>query len=451
MLLETVEKTISDNALLNKGDTVICAVSGGADSVCLLYVMLELREKFDLSIVVANVNHMIRGEESDRDSRFVADLCKEKSIEFFYREYDVKKIATERKIGEEECGRILRYEFFEELSEKFDNAKIATAHNMGDNAETILFRLIRGSSSAGLCGIKYKRRNIVRPLLDVDRCEIEEFLRNRGCSWCEDSTNKQQLYTRNKLRLCVIPELEKISEGARQKIVSASKIISQDNAFLEELAEELKGKCFFETYLLTEPISGAPLPVARRVAASVLNEWGAEVNFERVEKFITFMKKDSGKRFDICKGKYAEKNYGKVSLAEKKFDTSFCKSLEFNAKIYGEGWSIETEVSSIPVRKNGNGIAVFDADLIEGPLTVRYRMNGDKIKLKGCGGTKKISDIFSDEKIDRYKRDYIPIIEKNGEILYVGGLRQSGLYSVCNKTKNFLIIRYSIQKKDEVS
>ncbi len=447
MLLEKVRKTIYDNSLINKGDTVICAVSGGADSICLLHVMLALKEEFDLRIAIANVNHLIRGEESDRDSDFVKKVCRDYGVECYYREYNVPRIAKERKIGEEECGRNLRYEFFEEVSQKLGNAKIATAHNLDDCAETILFRMARGSSPAGLRGIRYRRQNIIRPLLDVKRSEIEKYLCDRGQKWCEDSTNALPIYARNKIRLSVIPSLDEISSGAAHKIVQTSKMIAEDNEFLEKEAEKLLQKCFFETYLLVNPVIEAPSPIGRRVAAQILKSWDAQITFERVESFLEFLKKDSGKRFDIAKNVYAEKNYDKLYIRSIEAQKSYVSVLTEESPLCDRGWRLEALVTDTPTKKSTNAMALFDADEVKLPLIVRYRKNGDKMRPKGISGTKKLSDIFTDEKINRYERDYIPIVEKDGEILYLCGIRQSGLFNVTEKTKKYLIIKYTSTKE----
>lgn len=447
MLLEKVRKTIYENSLIDKGDTVLCAVSGGADSICLLHVMLALKEELDLKIAVANVNHLIRGEESDRDSDFVKKVCGDYGVECYYREYNVTEIARERKIGEEECGRILRYEFFEEVSQSLGNAKIATAHNLDDCAETVLFRMARGSSPAGLEGIRHSRQNIIRPLLDVKRCEIEKYLCENNQKWCEDSTNALPIYARNKIRLSVIPLLEEISGGASRKIVQTSRMIAEDNEFLENEAEKLLQKCFFETYLLINPVIKAPTSIGRRTTAQVLKKWGVEITFERIESFLEFLKKDSGKRFDIAKNLYAEKNYDKVSLRRDEAEETYISVLTEESTLCDKGWELEVSITDAPTKKTGNAMALFDADEVKPPFTVRYRKSGDRMSLKGVSGTKKLSDIFTDEKIDRYERDYIPIVEKDGEILYLCGLRQSGKYNVSEKTKKYLIIKYTSTKE----
>lgn len=447
MLLDTVRRTIEENHLLQKGDSVLCAVSGGADSICLLRVMQALREEYALSVYVANVNHMIRGEESDRDSNFVKSVCKAADVKCFYREYDVPSICKERKIGEEECGRIVRYEFFDEISKQLGGAKIATAHNLNDNAETVLFRLVRGSSTHGLGGIKYKRGNIIRPLLDVSRSEIEDYLNKRSITWCNDSTNTLTVYNRNKLRLCVMPTLNEISQGAEKRIAAAAGLLSQDDEFLTKLAEDIKSEFVFGDYLLADGIEKQPLPIRRRIAAAILKEWNAkEVTWDKIDKFLSFLAKESGKRFDINADYYAEKSYNKVYLRKRNTKECFSALLDSGQSCSDKNWILTARYASAPVKRKNNNIAVFDADKLTTPLCVRYRRDGDKIVPKGMNGTKKLSDIFSDEKIERHLRDSIPVVEKDGDILFVCGLRQSALYSANAATKNYLIIEFTNEK-----
>ena len=443
LLLDKVRRTIENNGLLSEGDSVICAVSGGADSMCMLYALMELRAEYSLNLYIANVNHLLRGEESDRDSSFVKQFAKNNGIEFFYREYNVAQIAKERRQGEEECGRELRYSFFNEIEKKLGGAKIATAHNLNDNAETILFRLTRGTSPKGLCGIQYKRRNIIRPLLDVSRSEIEEYLKENSYTWCEDSTNSIPVYARNKIRLGVIPLLKEISCKAEEKIISASKLISEDNSFLDEYTLKCEKECFVDNCLLTDKFSVLHIAVKRRVAASLLKKWGVkEVTSDKVENFLSFTNKDNGKIFDIDGKSFLRKTCGKVVLSNMKEKRHLNVVLDFEKDILTDKWKLSMYKTAEKFRKSDNLTAVFDADKVTGPFTVTYRQDGDKISLKGLGGTKKLSDIFTDEKINVQERDYIPVIRKNGNIIYIGGIRQSSLYCPDADTKEYLIIKY---------
>ncbi len=443
MLLDKVRCTIEKNGLISNGDRIICAVSGGADSVCLLHTMIALRSEYDLKLYIANVNHLIRGKESDEDSNFVRAIAKASGIELFYREYDVVKIAAERKIGEEECGRVLRYEFFEEISKSLGGAKIATAHNLNDNAETVLFRLVRGTSAKGLCGIIPKRDNVIRPLLDVSRSEIEKYLKSNSLTWREDSTNSIPIYARNKIRLNVIPVLREISSSADEKIVSAAKFISEDSSFIDELALKKEKECFKNDEIILENFEKLHISIKRRIAAKVLSKWGAkEITSEKIESFLQYTMKDNGKEFDVNGRVYIKKSYGKIAVYNPTVNAGIYCVLDENTDVITQTWKLSMFYTRDKIKRDTNSIAIFDAGKITGPFVVTYRQNGDRMMLKGIGGTKKIADIFTDEKIDSEKRGVIPIVRKNEDILYLGGVRQTSKYNVDSDTKEYLVIKY---------
>lgn len=444
MLLEKVRKTIEKHNLLENGDTVICAVSGGADSVCLLHLMQSLKYDYNLTVYVANVNHLIRGEESDRDSSFVKSVCKAADVKCFYREYNVKEIAKTRKIGEEECGRILRYEFFDEISKELGGAKIATAHNLNDNAETVLFRLIRGSSAHGLSGISYKRDNIIRPILDISRSEIEDYLIRNGISWCNDSTNALPVYARNKLRLKVFPELNSVVNNAEKRIVSAAKLIGEDDKYLYSVADKALSECLFENYLLLSEFNRYEFPIKRRIISNLLSRWGMkEITADKIEDFMEYTTKESGKKFDINAVSYAEKSYDRIYLRKREKAVTEEYMIVGETSFNHEKFMLNVKISDAYPIKSGNNTAVFDADKLSFPLKIRFRKKGDKMNLKGMNGTKKISDIFSDEKIERAKRDFVPLILKDDEIIFLCGLRQAPSYATDKNTKKYLLIDYT--------
>lgn len=443
MLLDTVRNTIQTHNLIEKGDKVVCAVSGGADSVCLLHALLNLRSEYQLTIYAANVNHLIRGEESDYDSDFVKRICKAADVELFYREYDVPKLSKELKMGTEECARMVRYEFFEEISKNLEGAKIATAHNLNDNAETVLFRLIRGSSAEGLCGINHRRGNIIRPLLEVPRKDIEKYLRENNISYVTDSSNLTPDYSRNKLRLNVFPELRELFPDAEKKIVNASRFIKEDNDYLNSLATEFENEFSEDGYFIADKFNTLPACVKRRVAHSFLQKWGAsDISSQNIEDFINLAKNESGKEFDINGVFYAVKVYDKVVLQRRKEKEEFVRKIKAGETLETEDWKITVKTVSQYVKKTSNNIAVFDAGLLKGPFTVRYRKDGDKMVPLGLDGRKKLSDIFSDAKIESIKRNFIPLVEFNGEILYLCGLRQSSHFKADKYTKDYLIIEY---------
>ncbi len=443
MLLDKVRDTVKKYALVDYGDKVICAVSGGADSVCMLHAMLALRAEYNLTLYIANVNHLLRGEESDDDSEFVKIIARAADIKLFYREYDVHKIAKERKLGEEECGRCLRYEFFQEIANELGGAKIATAHNLNDNAETVLFRLVRGTASRGLSGIKHKRDNVIRPLLDVSRTEIERYLKSNSITWCEDSTNKLPVYSRNKIRLGVIPVLNEISPSAEEKIVSAARFISEDDGFLNACADVLMKDCFDGESLILDSFNTSPMPLRRRIASKVLDIWGVkEISAEKIEDFLRFLQKENGKMFDLNAQFYARKAYGKAVKSDRNRGYEFDGIIDIDSPMITDRWKLQVFMSDTPVKKNGNDMAVFDAEKLFPPFDVSQKKDGDKMKIKGMKGTKKLSDIFTDAKISTDLRGKLPVVRKNGEVLFVGGLRQTALFSPDENTKKWIVIKY---------
>ncbi|MBR6645957.1 MAG: tRNA lysidine(34) synthetase TilS, partial [Clostridia bacterium] len=199
-ILDKVCKTIEKHNLLTFGDSVLCALSGGADSVCLLRVLCLLKEKYDLKIFAAHINHMLRGESADSDEEFAKELCKNFDVPFYSKKIDVLKYAKEHSQSTEEAGREVRYNFFYELCDTYNINKIATAHNLNDNTETVVMRFIRGTGINGLSGIPYKNNNIIRPILDLSRKEIEAFLKDENISFVTDKTNFEPVYFRNKVR-----------------------------------------------------------------------------------------------------------------------------------------------------------------------------------------------------------------------------------------------------------
>lgn len=444
MLLEKVKNTIIKNEMLKYGDKVICAVSGGADSICLLHVMRRLQSEIGIEVYVANVNHMIRGETSERDSRFVRAVCQASDTKCFYREIDVPREAVIRKLGSEECGRILRYEFFDELSKTLGGAKIATGHNLNDNAETVLFRMIRGSGAKGISGIKYKRGRIIRPLLDVTRTEIESYLKSNSLEWVTDESNLEPVYARNKIRLNVLPSLCSVVPAASENIVRTAAHIAEDDAYLSDCATELFKKSICGNQADIRMLCEAPKPIAKRAVAMLLEKWNTkEITADKIEAFYSLLKSENGKKFDINGIFHAVVQYDKIML---------CKTVEKETpvSVINEGETLECEAWKIKIKtvdkffkKGDNNIAVFDANLLSGPFTVRSRQQGDRIALKGLGGTKKVADILSDAKIRTNERNSVPVIEKDGEILYVAGLRQSGKFAVSADTNSFLIMEYS--------
>ena len=236
---------IEENQLIKKGDRIVLGVSGGADSICLLHILSCIQKALEIRLFVVHINHGIRGEEAKRDEDFVRDFCKRLNVEFFAFHYDIKKMAKEQKISEEEAGRKARYSTFDTVAKKIiqkegvdaQNVKIAIAHNKDDNAETILHNLSRGSGISGLKGILAQNGNIIRPLLCFSRQEIEEYLSKNNIEYMTDSTNLENEYTRNVLRNEVFPILKNnVNSNVINNFYKTSNIVAEADEYFENLA-----------------------------------------------------------------------------------------------------------------------------------------------------------------------------------------------------------------------
>ena len=239
---EKVEKTILKYDLIENGDKIILGVSGGPDSMCMLNILKGLQntnlKKLNYKIIVAHVNHMIR-EEAIEDEKYVEDYCKKNNIEFYSKSIDIPKIVNTKKIGEEEAGRIARYEFFDELLEKTKANKIAIAHNKNDKVETVLMNELRGSGLSGLKGIEPRRGKYIRPLIEIEREEIEKYCEENKLEPRIDKTNFENIHTRNKLRNCLIPYIKKeFNPNIIETINRLSEIVTEQEKYIDEIVRE---------------------------------------------------------------------------------------------------------------------------------------------------------------------------------------------------------------------
>ena len=251
--------------MIEEGDHVIAGVSGGPDSVYLLFLLMQYKKSVPFSISVVHVEHGIRGQESREDAQFVQQLCRKMEIPFFLFEVDAQKEAKTKKISTEEAGRILRYAAFEEACRRYGGNKIAIAHNEDDQAETILWNLSRGSGLAGLCGMQPFRGKLIRPMLTTSRTEIEQWLEENEIETRQDKTNLEEIYTRNKIRHQIIPRLrDGINAQAVRHIAEAGQKIQKAEAFLQKMTDQAQAKCLersensarirIEPFLQQEPI-----------------------------------------------------------------------------------------------------------------------------------------------------------------------------------------------------
>lgn len=411
-LLKTIENTIDAHSMLSKGDRVLVALSGGADSAFLLRMLCKVREKYGISIGAAHVNHMLR-DEADRDEEFSRRLCKDLGVEFHLKKVDIRRLSKDAKMGEEQYARDVRYSFFAELG--YD--KIATAHNKNDVAETLLFNFMRGASLKGLSGIPYKRDNIIRPILDIKKEDILKFSIDNGFKFVEDKTNFQAVYSRNKIRLELIPEIQReFNSNFVDVVTQNAKLIREDNSFLESMAEDA-----YQGEVTTDMMEKLAKPIFSRVCQLHYKKCtGAEDNLSSLylDKISQLVKKNkTGKKLDLPLNTQARMEYGKLIFEKKTEQKSFEYAIE-----QGVVLKIPEIGKNILIKKTDGKGDLYLTDF-EG-LTVRTRRKGDIFYPSGMNGKKKLSDFFTDKKIPVSQRDQIPILCKGEDIVSVVGYRQ---------------------------
>ena len=268
-MMRKVLDFVNKNNIFKHGDSVILGVSGGADSVCMLHLLNSLKEDLGIELTVVHVDHGIRGIEAERDAEFVEHISEELGVECKIFHIDIPAIAREKKMSEEETGRIERYAVFESVAEEIGANKIAVAHNLNDNSETVLFNLFRGSKLKGMTGIPVKRGKIIRPLLCLTRKEIEGYLEKHHLDYCIDSTNKETQYSRNKLRLDILPYIkENINSKAEEHIVNTAQSLREVYDYIECQTDEA-----YENYVKNNIILNESKDLPSVILKEVVRRW----------------------------------------------------------------------------------------------------------------------------------------------------------------------------------
>ena len=451
------------NHMTDRGDGVLAAVSGGADSVCLLLLLHEMAAELGIQVFAFHMNHGIRGEEADRDEQFVAELCKQLGIPLTIVHEKVEEYAAEHGLSGEEAGRILRYQHLKETAEKYKCAKIAVAHHEDDDAETVLLNLFRGSGLAGLSGIRPVRENIIRPLLCVSRKEIEGYLKEQEISWCEDSTNKENDYTRNKIRNELLPWVtENINSRAAEHILAVSEFAAQADAYFEMEAEKLL-QVSSDTKIDTKIFDAQPeilkTYIIRRM---ILNAAGKakDMTERHIRSVMDLSGPGGGHTLDLPYGLKAVRGYETLEIVQSEKDKNPSQMSEPDQKlerkaVFENKIKLETDMDetlsvgpasirlhTIPRKKEleipkNQYTKWFDYDKINVGLSIRYRKNGDYLTLSG-GGKKKLRRYMIDEKIPENERDRIPVLADGDHVLWVVGYRISDYYKITDETERIL-------------
>lgn len=433
-MLDQISDTIKKYNMLEAGDEVITALSGGADSVCLLLALNELKTALGIKVSAIHVNHCLRGDESDRDEMFCRRLCKANGIPLVCGSFDVKGEASELGLSTEQAARNIRYRFFAEHS---SGKKIATAHNANDNAETVIFNLTRGTGTKGAAGIPPVRGNIIRPLLRVTREEIEKYLLEKKQEYVTDSTNLTDDYTRNKIRHNVLPVLSQINPSLIGTITAASENLRTDNDFIEAAAEKAYSECLTESSALTGLDMLHPA-IRRRCISRLLSENNIEVNSKRISDIDNICGRKG--KINLSGNIYiiSEKNslYIKEISSEKNSSEPVCYPLKQGTNLFKNK---KVEVIITDCCEYSDEVAI-DADKLKGTAVIRGRLPGDRIKLAGKSFTSSVKKLLQ-SRFDVSRRENICFIADDDGPVFIEETGIADRAAPDAQTKKIMIIK----------
>ena len=438
---EKVLKTIEKYNMLSPGDTVVVGLSGGADSVALFKVLCALKNRFNLSIHVAHVNHMIRGDEAERDSGYARKLSEESGLPFHLLKCDIPKMAKKLGISEEMAGRKARYEFFNKIA---SHAKIAVAHNMGDSVETTIINMVRGSSLKGLKGISPVNENIIRPLIECNRDEIEKYLESLNVSYVTDSTNLQDIYTRNIIRNKIIPQMREINPNLISTVFENSRLIQDDDDFISKTCKELSKKLIYRDNdkVILKICKGTHISLKRRLIIDCCRMVNNDANISAsvIDNIINLETGGRARFSGIC----AERSYENLIFSGNFYEKSvFSKSITVPCTVNIPEINKSYEFKIVPkseITDYKKEYIYLDSEKLNN-LTLRSRENGDSFSPLGMSGRKKIKDFLIDLKIPRFERDTFPILESHGKIAAILCIRADEAYKVTSRTTKILMIK----------
>ena len=399
MKIDKVVSTIEKHRMLEKGDNVAVGFSGGADSVCLLHILYMLRERYELNITACHVNHMLRGNEADRDEQFCRDFCARYGIKLEVLRVDVADIAEKSKESIELCARKIRYKFFEDNAGQ--NGRIATAHTLSDSLETAVFNMLRGTALKGLCGIPEIRGKIIRPLIECTRQEIEEYCKENNLYFVTDFTNNTDEYARNRIRHHIIPKMQMESNSLYTSYLSMHNALSRDENFLDEYADRILKEITLKSGYDVKKLSSEHDSIIVRCLAKLFTQYAVPVDTAKLELACNAVK--NGGRINLKPNVYLNVNKSILTIDEEIPQEYFEIPLELGKEIevikekgiFSTSFNVE---SSKKINRNllKNYI---DCDKMGHNVVVRQRRDGDSVRLFYNGMTKTLKKLFNERRI----------------------------------------------------
>ncbi|NQT79556.1 MAG: tRNA lysidine(34) synthetase TilS [Candidatus Aminicenantes bacterium] len=453
MILEKIKKTIQEFKLFEKKDKILIAYSGGIDSTGLLNLLLELQEEWSFKLFLGHFNHKLR-RRAEEDERFVRRLAQEYSLPLYVRSEDVHTYARIRKVNTEEAGRELRYDFLRKTALEIGAAKIATGHTKTDQAETLLIRLMRGSGLRGLAGIfPVVEGKIVRPLIQIEREEIKEYLKEKKIKFCVDESNFDRRFLRNRIRLDLFPYLKKNFEP--QIVLHLSRlasIVREEDSLLERITQEkTQGAILKKNNRISldlKFLSSFPRALARRVVRNFISELKGDlraISFEDVESVLEMKE---GKENTLKKDIVLRREQGQVFLKKgtpQKIRYNYIwkgeKPLEIvELKLKFQGNKIR-KIDSLYISFDDQTRAFLDLGKLKFPLLVRNRREGDRYQPLGAPGQKKLKEIMRAKGIPLSGRERLPVFLSGEDVVWILGLPVSEKFRIGKETSDIFEIK----------
>lgn len=457
---------IREHGLVSEGDRLVVAVSGGADSACLLHVLAQHKGELGVELHIAHLNHQLRGAESDSDAGYVADLAAQMGIPATIERRDVRAYRDQKGCSLEEAAREVRYSFLAGVASVMGASKVVVGHTRDDHVETILMHLLRGTGTTGLrglqphsllpCGRDRGRIEMVRPLLEVTRQETLDYCQGYHLEPRSDSSNLSPAFLRNRVRLELLPVLRNYNPAIDKALLRLATIAGDDLSFIEEQASRLWDEVATEEggalYLDVGRLVGLPRAMQRqmfRLAIAQLRGSLKDVEADHVQAMVDFLSRPAGKRLCLPDGLTLSTEYGRLVLSLGKTPSCPLPPLEdeFDINVPGEtispGWRVKAEVFQASVGNGQNGlVATLDLEKAGKRLTVRRRRPGDRFQPLGMSQTKKLQDFMVDARIPRFWRSRVPLVCSSEQILWVVGWRIDDRAKVTEATKTVLRLEF---------
>lgn len=427
-IITKINDTVKKYNMLNFGDYVVAGVSGGADSMLLLNYLISVKDEYNLKITVANVEHGIRGEESLRDTEFVKEFCLKNGIDFKSLSINAEKEANQSGMCVEEYSREKRYDFFK----SFNADKIATAHNLSDNVETVLFRLSRGTSIKGCCGIPAVRGNIIRPLINCTSGEIRSYCKEYNIPFVVDSTNSDTTYSRNYIRNEIVPKFKKLNpsfENVFQRFINSA---NDDEEYLNSGANKCFDECFKKGTLLIDKLKKHPKGTAKRAIIKFISLYDITLDDCHLNGIYNLLNKP---------GRYQIKGNVFVLSDKKRLRVAvFQESLDFGSVIVNKKITSRVDFLNNCELYRKQFDFYCDYDKINGSISVRPRESGDEISPVGRNCTKSLKKLYNELKIPVEDRDGIPVILDDKGVIGIYGYCCDERVKIDNTTNSVILI-----------